>query len=534
MKSRSYSDFARALKGLLDETGVFSRKQWAELLDVSQSAISQWVNDRSIPQPELLRMVIDVLKDTDGVPRNILEDFQVIATASSRSVSPHGHRFGRSVADYLVSPLRDAFMASLDALPAERKEDVLISCASLSREVLRGLESAENDASLKTSDFSTVVPEVGSLPIIEPTPVVQDRAATELRVVDGHDLEDLVYGQRRTPLRLVNGHVQHNVIGLFNEHGSSQNLRTCAVVLWKISTERVDYPSFAVDEMCFVLLSGGKVSFRFKGNETRSALSLQSGKTVLRMTGRFGASDPTGLPPFSVSADETAIGIGIFYSEGGIDLQGNAPSRIPLPEYPNWQEQNYWEMARRRNDLPVVVTLPRTRHALDRFLAAHAVARRADVHDAARVAGQLIDADVPWSKQTDECVLHLRIVKFSAPKSKDPDDVPLGTHLGQEIIVPLHGDFQCLSSTTLLPRERERHESHWREIAEPNRRFRDVKAAMANGSVLPDVLLVNSDNMHGFRASDSVGAYCLHVRCLAPTVGQRTLAPKPTLGRATA
>src|SRR5215510_3181024 len=62
-KEEQRSPFATALARLLDETKLLTRQQWAELLDVSPAAISQWVNDKTIPRPEVLRMVIDALEE---------------------------------------------------------------------------------------------------------------------------------------------------------------------------------------------------------------------------------------------------------------------------------------------------------------------------------------------------------------------------------------------------------------------------------------------------------------------------------------
>ncbi len=61
------SIFAVALKALLDETNLFDRREWAQFLNVSESAISQWVGDKTIPRADLLYMIIDVLAESTDV-----------------------------------------------------------------------------------------------------------------------------------------------------------------------------------------------------------------------------------------------------------------------------------------------------------------------------------------------------------------------------------------------------------------------------------------------------------------------------------
>src|ERR1700691_2664080 len=85
------SAFAQALLDLFDGTGLFARKEWAELMGVSTSAISQWLSDSTIPRPDHLYMIFDTLKGSD-VPEEPVENFRRMAEKPATSVSPHGKR----------------------------------------------------------------------------------------------------------------------------------------------------------------------------------------------------------------------------------------------------------------------------------------------------------------------------------------------------------------------------------------------------------------------------------------------------------
>ena len=59
------SQFKHALRGLLYETGLFTKSQWATYLGVSESQINGWVRGQSFPRLEYLRMILDVLENSE-------------------------------------------------------------------------------------------------------------------------------------------------------------------------------------------------------------------------------------------------------------------------------------------------------------------------------------------------------------------------------------------------------------------------------------------------------------------------------------
>jgi transcriptional regulator with XRE-family HTH domain len=128
---REHGEFANALRALLDESQVFTRAQWAEFLGVTEPAISQWVNDDTLPRADNLRMIIDVLQESDEVNPELLQRFRTMASRPAHEVSPHGDRLGRSVAHYLLKPLLEGFLRNLNSIEPDKQERVLLGAMDL-------------------------------------------------------------------------------------------------------------------------------------------------------------------------------------------------------------------------------------------------------------------------------------------------------------------------------------------------------------------------------------------------------------------
>jgi transcriptional regulator with XRE-family HTH domain len=149
--------FANVLTHLLDRTDLFTRQEWAEFLKVTPAAISQWVNDKTIPSPELLRMIVSVLRESDGVPAQLLSEFDRVAQLPSAEISPHGDRLDRTLADYLLRPLLKGFFAIYEPLPASLKERVLRESSELCRSLKRARRQ-EHDTRSKLSESPAAEP----------------------------------------------------------------------------------------------------------------------------------------------------------------------------------------------------------------------------------------------------------------------------------------------------------------------------------------------------------------------------------------
>ncbi len=136
MKSESQvvSDFAASLRRLLDETGIFDRREWSRFLNVSGAAISQWLTDKTIPRPETLRMIVELVRSNKNAPREPLQQFDAMSANPSLEVSPHGRRMGESVRSYLVSPLVEGLLLDLKGLEPVKQTRVLLKASMLCAE----------------------------------------------------------------------------------------------------------------------------------------------------------------------------------------------------------------------------------------------------------------------------------------------------------------------------------------------------------------------------------------------------------------
>jgi len=139
------SQFATALTLLMDESKLCERKQWAEILGVTEAAISQWLNDKTLPSPEFLRMILNTIKrNANRVPKRIIEEFDHVAGKPAAEVTPFAHRVGQSVRTYIVEPLLDDFLQILKSLAPEIQERLLLQFTEACFQeagVLEGVES---------------------------------------------------------------------------------------------------------------------------------------------------------------------------------------------------------------------------------------------------------------------------------------------------------------------------------------------------------------------------------------------------------
>jgi transcriptional regulator with XRE-family HTH domain len=131
------SQFATALERLLDKTGLFTRDEWAQFLGISAPAISQWTNDHTIPEPDRLNMILSVLRESDGVPKEILDEFDQLALKPSLEISPHGDRLDSTLKEYMLRPLFQGFLRMYACVPPDLKKDALHRCAEICRNLKR-------------------------------------------------------------------------------------------------------------------------------------------------------------------------------------------------------------------------------------------------------------------------------------------------------------------------------------------------------------------------------------------------------------
>src|SRR5689334_14081418 len=98
------SRFAQALERALDQTRIFeSRKDWAFVLSVTPSAISQWLSDKTFPRPTTLRSLLDILrtKVSSDYSASAAELERLLSVPAKEASPAHAHTIGRTLQDYI-------------------------------------------------------------------------------------------------------------------------------------------------------------------------------------------------------------------------------------------------------------------------------------------------------------------------------------------------------------------------------------------------------------------------------------------------
>lgn len=119
------NSFASALKGLLDDTGLFERREWAKVLGVKVAAIEDWLAERSIPRSSQLNMLVTVLEHSSGIPPEPLHVFAQMAALRATLVSPFGSRMLPTVGEYMKRPIFSELSSRLAKLSAEEQGRLL-------------------------------------------------------------------------------------------------------------------------------------------------------------------------------------------------------------------------------------------------------------------------------------------------------------------------------------------------------------------------------------------------------------------------
>jgi hypothetical protein len=564
------SPFAAALARLLDETNLLTRQQWAELLDVSPAAISQWVNDKTIPRAEVLRMIIDALDDNSELQPAILGEFKAIMRSPATDVSPNGERMGPSVGHYLVKPLLEGFLRNLNSLTFESQEGILYRAAEMCRErqpgghgtvegseafttargaLLRessGAPDAQNHSQPNALQGSAERPAETGLAIAEAGANDDDAededSVTKTLVISGEKQARLVrLIDRYQGLRVASDNGEHvgtnsahfEVVGKFyldDEDGLvGQGAASCVVVLWNFQAGENLFDPFPLDEMMFFPLRG-EFEWQYQGHVEAVKISADPGHSHLMwMTaGKYRGPD-RGLPPCRVMAGEDAIGLGIFYAKHGVELrptESRLDMKDPRVEFETmkWTDatvREFWAHfqatgSHLANKLPFVARVPGTSEELSEFVEQNRIQVNPDrkvKHDPARSRGQFSDARLQLWDDWKDAVLFPRIVKFHAWPPDKEGEICMDHHTGREIIVPLGGAFKCLYAN-LEPEDTELYELRSADLKDRIKR-RFVRSAEVSGQDYSDILLLCSNSAHGFTGIEGEDSYCLHIACRA-------------------
>jgi hypothetical protein len=127
MSKQEPSEFAAALRKILDGPVGFSRSDWARILWVTPAAISHWLADRTLPRAEILRSIVDTIRNYGSA--EAMANFETLAGKRAETISPLGARMEPTVAHYMVAPLRESFLRLLGTLKPKHQEVVLFAAA---------------------------------------------------------------------------------------------------------------------------------------------------------------------------------------------------------------------------------------------------------------------------------------------------------------------------------------------------------------------------------------------------------------------
>jgi hypothetical protein len=146
------SEFSKALKDLLDDTNLFNRTEWSYFLfgfnfkAKGIETIQNWIDDKDIPRPMNLTMIIINLSSTSvadfvtsGIQMAIkgnqpnldlgckeLKAFGEMAKKRATDVSPFGKRMLPTVAEYMSRATFSEMSSKLAKMTHEQQEKFLM------------------------------------------------------------------------------------------------------------------------------------------------------------------------------------------------------------------------------------------------------------------------------------------------------------------------------------------------------------------------------------------------------------------------
>lgn len=133
MTIKPTSRFAAVLREIFDGPGFLSRDDWAKILFVTPSAISQWLADKTVPRAPTLRTIVRMARRYS--PADAQQRFDAVADEPAERVSPVGERMAPTIAHYMVEPIRNGFLELLATLKPKSQEVVLFAAADHCRQL---------------------------------------------------------------------------------------------------------------------------------------------------------------------------------------------------------------------------------------------------------------------------------------------------------------------------------------------------------------------------------------------------------------
>lgn len=492
---------AQLLAELLDTTDLFSRLQWAEFLGVSEAAISQWVNDKTLPRPEVLQMIVDVIKASTGVPRTVVNELDRVSRLPSNEITPFGSRLGPTLQHYLLKPLVEVFQKNLEMLSAEERAEVLYESIKYCRIRLR----REKKANAANRDDENTAP---------------DQLVEGVQLLKSQQLEPLVRGAG--VLRIVGSQRNRTqapeIVRVFRSDyfdDANAGISSCLPVLWNFDSS-AHVGSIPLREMMLFVMRGS-AQIRFMGSDRCLTLgsSPRENRLLWISSGKFSG----GLPPFELETDEPVSLLGVLYHPNGVSGEIREKNRI-IVSVNDWSESDavaFWEQEKDRPRLLNVGPVPNSLIDLMRFHRENRTSFRGrrNVHDAARENGQIDFASLPWWQDAPSSVLNPMILVLPRVADIGSEEIHVAHHAGQELFIPLYGEFH-FACGEIDPGDNESVESHFGHFLENYEAGRHCSGTVSAqvGELPPDLLFLQSNYAHGFYNNESETAYCLHIRCM--------------------
>lgn len=542
--------FSSALNGLLQKSGIYTLVQWGEILGVSQSAISQWLNDNTLPRPESLRMIRRVVEEHAGFPIERIADFEALLNQPTGDISPHGRKMGPTLAHYLLEPEWKAFERCTRPLAPEEQREVLLKASSYAQKLAEEVENTTIETCAPDRWVSGVIAGPLTPQHIQQLKIAQRDPNPCIWELAGHRQHELLVPS--TALQLVSDTPPRfeAASGLFaadeRHHSSLQDdVVNFAALPWVVPKEATHVGGFACDEMVLVIQQG-EIKVFYDGDRPRSA--TVSGKAhapgLLRMI-----APPDwehGLPPFIVEtlSAEPALALAVFYGRTGLNLNQldvAAPDRaggsklgvgLETRDWAPAQVERFWKESKGWAEiLPLTGKVFEDKRELDQWMKANPLksAEQKGKHRSGRDSGQVEDCNwQEWFKgapvkgiDPEFGAIHPRLIKFPFIANLQEEEVCGDAHEGSEILIPLRGSFNYLYAR-LENFERQDGFDNFGEFAQSReqrgkslRIWRgNAQSAEVSGQKFSDVVFVDSSAYHGFHAIGN-DAYCLHIRCLA-------------------
>ena len=133
------SIFATRLKLIMDEGGLFNRQEWSQFCHREEQTIENWLSDKAFPESDILKMIVRVVSESDGMER-LLPHFLEMLAMPIGLVTPFASRLDKlggedcwNLEDYLTIPLFKGFFRCFHGLSGEQMEEVLYQAAEHAR-----------------------------------------------------------------------------------------------------------------------------------------------------------------------------------------------------------------------------------------------------------------------------------------------------------------------------------------------------------------------------------------------------------------